>query len=147
MSPVELRALIESDAEALALARSGAADSCAARCVAIAPKVRASKTLTERGLYQELGPTVAETILQKLEGYAVAGAAYSAIVKRFLKWLEPANEGVDFGLQNTLDMAGLLYQGGLLTVDEYTAIDGLSKVAPTITGADVSTAYPIPPED
>lgn len=147
MSPTELRALIESDAEALALARSGAADLCAARCVEIAPKVRASKTLTERGLYQELGPAVAETILQKLEAYALAEAAYSAIVKRFLKWLEPSNEGVDFGLQSTLDMAGLLYQGGLLSVDEYTAIDGLSKVAPTITGADVSTAYPFPPED
>lgn len=147
MSPTELRALIESDQQALALARSGAADLCAARCMVIAPKIRASKTLTERGLYQELGPAVAETILQKLEGYAVAGAAYSAIVKRFLKWLEPSNEGVDFGLQSTLDMAGLLYQGGLLTVEEYTAIDGLSKASPTITGAEVSTAYPFPPQD
>jgi len=147
MSPTELRALIESDTQALALARSGAADLCAARCVVIAPKVRSSKTLTERGLYQELGPAVAETILQKLEAYSLAGADYSAIVKRFLKWLEPANQGVDFGLQSTMDMAGLLYQGGLLAVEEYTAIDGLSKVAPTITGADVSTAYPFPPQD
>jgi hypothetical protein len=147
MSPVELRALIESDAEALALARSGAADLCAARCVVIAPKIRASKVLTERGLYANLGPAIAETILQKLEGYAEAGQEYSALVKRFLKWLEPSNDGVDFGLQDTLDMAGLLYQGGLLTLEEYTAIDGLSKVAPTITGAEVSTAYPYPPQD
>ena len=103
--------------------------------------------LTERGLYAELGPLVAETILQKLEGYAQAGQPFSALVKRFLKWLEPTNDGVDFGLQDTLDMAGALTQGGLLTNEEHAAINSVSLVAPTITGADVSTAYPFPPQD
>ena len=147
MTPAALKTLIESDAEALALARSGAADLCAKRCMQIAPKIRQSTTLTERGLYNELGPTMAEIILQKLEGYAAASQEYSALVKRFLKWLEPNNQGVDFGLQSTLDMAGLLAQGGLLSAPEYAAISGLSLVAPTITGADVSTAYPFPPQD
>jgi len=147
MTPSELKSLIESDAEALALARSGAADLCAKRCMLIAPKVRTSKMLTERGLYAELGLLVAETILQKLEGYAQAGQPFSALVKRFLKWLEPTNDGVDFGLQDTLDMAGALTQGGLLTNEEYAAINSVSLVAPTITGADVSTAYPFPPQD
>lgn len=147
MTPSQLRMLIESDAEALQLARSGAADLCAKRCMMIAPKVRVSKMLTERGLYAELGPLVAETILQKLEGYAQAGQTFSALVKRFLKWLEPTNDGVDFGLQDTLDMAGALTQGGLLTAEEYAAINSISLVPPTITGADVSTAYPFPPQD
>ena len=147
MTPAALKTLIESDAEALALARSGAADLCAKRCMLIAPKVRISKMLTERGLYAELGPLVAETILQKLEGYAQAGQPFSALVKRFLKWLEPTNDGVDFGLQDTLDMAGALTQGGLLTNEEYAAINSVSLVAPTITGVDVSTAYPFPPQD
>ena len=141
MTPAELRALIESDAEATAFANAGNDEACAARCSIIAPMVRVSTMLTERGLYAELGPTMAETILQKLEGYVSANHTYSAVVKRFLKWLEPTNDGVDFGLQSTLDMAGLLAQGGLLTAEEYVAIDALSLAPQKFTAAQIAEAW------
>lgn len=147
MTPAELKSLIESDAEALALARSGAADLCALRCMAIAPKINAETVLTERGLYQRLGATVAETILQKLEGFAATQNSLAAVVRRFLKWLEPVNGGADWGQPEALAMCHALMQGGLLTQEECDAIHALSLVAPTITGADVSTAYPFPPQD
>ena len=141
MTPAELKTLIESDAEATAFADAGNDEACAARCGAIAPTVRVSKMLTERGLYAELGPTMAETVLQKLEGYAAAGQPYSALVNRFLGWLEPTNGGVDFGLQSTLDMAGLLTQGGLLSAEEYTAINGLSLASQKFTAAQIGEAW------
>lgn len=141
MTPAELKTLIESDAEATAFADAGNDEACAIRCGIIAPSVRVSKMLTERGLYAELGPTMAETVLQKLEGYAAANHAYSAVVKRFLKWLEPTNDGVDFGLQSTLDMAGLLAQGGLLSAEEYAAINLLSLAPQKFTAAQIGEAW------
>lgn len=141
MTPAELRALIESDAEATAFANAGNDEACAIRCGVIAPMVRVSTTLTERGLYKELGPVMAETVLQKLEGYAAAEQAYSALVKRFLKWLEPNNDGVDFGLQSTLDMAGALTQGGLLSTEEFAAINLLSLAPQTFTAAQIAEAW------
>ena len=141
MTPAELKTLIESDADATALANAGNDEACALRCGIIAPVVRVSKVLTERGLYAELGPTMAETILQKLEGYAAASQTYSALVSRFLGWLEPTNGGVDFGLQSTLDMAGALTQGGLLSAEEYAAINLLSLAPQTFTAAQIGEAW------
>lgn len=141
MTPAELKTLIESDAEALQLANAGNDEACAARCGVIAPKIRVSTMLTERGLYTELGPVVAETILQKLEGYAAASQPYSALVSRFLGWLEPTNGGVDFGLQSTLDMAGALTQGGLLSTEEYAAINLLSLAPQKFTAAQIGEAW------
>ena len=141
MTPAELKTLIESDAEATALANAGNDEACAARCSVIAPLVRVSTMLTERGLYAELGPAMAETILQKLEGYAAASQEYSALVNRFLGWLEPINGGVDFGLQSTLDMAGLLTQCGLLSAEEYAAINSLSLASQKFTAAQIGEAW------
>jgi len=141
MTPAELKSLIESDAEATALANAGNDEACAIRCGVIAPMVRVSTTLTERGLYKELGPVMAETVLQKLEGYAAAEQAYSALVKRFLKWLEPNNDGVDFGLKSTLDMAGALTQGGLLSTEEYASINSLSLAPQKFTAAQIGEAW------
>ena len=141
MTPAELKSLIESDAEATALANAGNDEACAARCGIIAPSIRVSKMLTERGLYAELGPTMAETILQKLEGYAAASQPYSALVHRFLGWLKPTNGGVDFGLQSTLDMADALTQGGLLSAEEYAAINLLSLAPQKFTAAQIGEAW------
>lgn len=140
MTPQELLALIQSDSQALALANAGNDSGCAQRCRAIAPKVHASKVLTERGLYQSLGATLAETILQKLEGFAGANQSMSPVIARVLKWLEPANEGVDFGAAQTLGLIDALYAGTLFTETERNALVAMSLVEQTITASDVSEA-------
>ena len=137
MTPLELQALIASDTEAASLLAQGDDTACAARCSAIAPKVRKEAFLTERGMYFALGATVAETILQKLVTFAQAEQASSPIVARVLEWLKPNNGGVDFGLQQTVEFVAMLHQAEVLTVDEYNAINALSLYPQIITPIEV----------
>ena len=141
MSPAELKALVQSDAEATALANAGNDEACAVRCGVIAPKVRIETVLTERGLYDRLGAMLAETILQKLEGFAASQEPMAPVVKRFLKWLQPANGGADFGSPQALEMCHMLMLGGLLTQDECDAIHALSLVSQTFTAAQIAIAW------
>jgi hypothetical protein len=140
MTPQELLTLIQSDAQATTLANAGNDFGCAARCMAIASNVRVPTVLTERGFYKALGALQAETILQKLKAYSLAGEQYSLPVARFLCWLEPANDGADFGDVELLGVASILTQGGWLTQPELEAFGSVSLVSPTITANDVSLA-------
>jgi hypothetical protein len=141
MTPEALKALIDSDEHATQLASVGDDANCAVRCMEIADLVNMNiEQLTDRGLYKSLGPLVAETILQKLEGYAVAGQTHSTIIKRFLKWLEPNNGGVDFGDPGVLTLIDGLTVGGLFTTEENTALKSLSLRQPIINADDVTQA-------
>ena len=140
MTPPELLALIRSDAQASALADAGNDSGCAARCVVIASLARVPTVLTSRGLYKAIGPSVAETVLQKLLAYANANQAYSKVIARFLGWMEPANEGADFGDADLLNLAAALLAGGVLTQPEFDALNGISLKPPVITANDVSKA-------
>jgi hypothetical protein len=137
MTPQQLKALIESDATATQLAAEKNDFACAARCAAIAERVRVPTVLTSRGLYKAIGPTTAETILQKLTAYASAGQAYSPVIARFINWLEPTNEGADFGDPDLLGLAAALRDGSVLTQSEYDALSEISLTPPTITALDV----------
>ena len=141
MTPAELKSLIESDAEATALANAGNDEACAARCGVIAPQVRVETVLTERGLYQNLGATVAETILQKLAGFAATQDPMAAVVARFLRWIEPVNGGADWGQPEALQMCHALMIGGLLTEAECTAIKNLSLTSQRFTAAQIGEAW------
>ena len=141
MTPSELKSLIESDAEATALANAGNDEACAARCSVIAPQVRVETILTERGLYQKLGATVAETILQKLAGFAATQDSMAVVVKRFLRWLEPVNGGADWGQPEALQMCHALVLGGVLTEAECNAIDSLSLASQTFSAAQIAEAW------
>jgi hypothetical protein len=140
MTSAELLSLIQSDASASSLAAAGNDSGCAARCMVIAPLLRVPAVLTSRGLYKAIGPSTAETILQKLAGYADANQTYSAIIARFLEWMEPANEGADFGDSDLLNLASGLLAGGVLTQSEFDALNGISLKPPVITANDVSKA-------
>ena len=135
---MSLYQLITSDELASELFAASKDDECAARCNAIATAThQPTGLLTDRGLYQALGPVVAETILQKLAAYATANQAYSLVVARFLKWLEPTNQGVDFGDPALLQLLDALTLGGLLTGDESVAIKAISLKKPVYTAAQV----------
>jgi len=135
MTPRELKALIESDPQAKALAEAGNDHDCAIRCSEIGPLIRSSLILTERGLYNRLGPMVAETLLQKFEHYT---GSYKALVSRVLKWLRPSEGGSDFGDPAMIQFLSLLLAEGLsITQSEFDAINNLSLSNQTITPLEV----------
>lgn len=139
MTPQELKALIESDAQAKALADAGNDYQCAIRCSEISPLVRSSLILTERGLYNKLGPVLAETLLQKFEHYS---GSYTAIVGRVLKWLRPSEGGSDFGDPALIQFLSLLLAEGLsIDQSEFDAINNLSLSHTVVQPADVSDAW------
>jgi hypothetical protein len=141
MSPEELRALIESDTEALRLASTGAADLCAARCRQIATKVQRPTMVTELSILNLYpNPADAETVLQTIE--TVAGV--NPIVKRALKWLQPGAPGLDIGDARTRSLLTLPIEAGGIGLSQELAgpLLGAADHEPEISGADVSTAYP-----
>jgi hypothetical protein len=141
MSPEELKTLIESDSEALRLASTGAADLCAARCRAIAPKETREILLTELSILRlSADPIVAETILQTME----AIATQNPLLKRALKWMQPGAPGLDFGNPVVRQMLTMpVDQGGVgLTEEQARPLLAAAEVEPSISGADVSTAWP-----
>jgi hypothetical protein len=139
VTPQELKVLIESDPQAKALAEAGNDYACAIRCSEISPLIRSSLILTERGLYNKLGPMVAETILQKFEHYA---GSYKALVSRVLKWLRPSEGGSDFGDPSMIQFLSLLLAEGLsITQSEFDAISNLSLSHEVIGPGQVSEAW------
>jgi len=141
MSPQELKALIESDAEATRLASNGAADLCAARCREIAPKVTQEHRLTELSILSlYANPANAETVLQTIETVAKA----NPVVNRVLKWLQPGAPGVDVGDARVRGLLTASIQAGGVGLSQDLARPMLAaaEVAPEISGADVSTAWP-----
>lgn len=141
MTVDELRALIESDAEAKALAETGAADLCAARCRAIAPKVTQLTRVTELSILSLYSnPQDAETVLQTIETVAEG----NQVVNRVLKWLQPGAPGVDVGDARVRQLLTAPRQaGGIgLTAELARPLLAAAEVEPQISGADVSTAWP-----
>jgi hypothetical protein len=129
MKPQDLLSIIESDDTALQLATVGNDSACAVRCSDILPKVRVESVLTERGLYDAIGPEIAETVLQKLE----VVAQQNPVVKRALTWLSPVNGGLDFG---SLAVVGLLTQlrsAEVFTHQEFDALNAISMKNDIIT--------------
>ena len=142
MTPQELRTLIDSDTEASTLANAGAADMCAARCRAIAPKELIERLVTELSFFKLYAqPADAEAVLQQIETVAQG----NAVVERVRKWLQPGAPGVDVGDPRVRAMLVLpAVDGGIgLTQEQAAPLLTAAEVEPSITGADVSTAMEI----
>lgn len=80
------------------------------------------KMLTSRGLYAEVGPTVAETILQKLEGAAQVEGPYKLVLTRAVDWLNAYAGGIDVGNVYTREMLDTLVTATVLTAEEAAAL-------------------------
>lgn len=78
--------------------------------------------INERQLYARLGPAEAEAILQALETVAASEHPAALVVKRALKWLAPAEGGLDLGMAATRGMVTQLQQGGALTAVQGEAL-------------------------
>jgi hypothetical protein len=140
MTLQELKTLIADDPTATAFLAAKNYAACANRCIVLAPKIHVPTVLTQRGLYEKLGAVVGETILQKLENYASAAQTLSPVVARILPWLEPANEGLDFGDVKSLEILAALSAAEVFTSAEHTALVGMSLVHQTITPSHVELA-------
>ena len=135
MTPEALKTLIESDQQATALINAGNDWDCAIRCSQIAPKIRVSLLLTERGLYNRLGPMAAETLLQKLLQYT---GSYTSLVHRVLSWLKPSEGGSDFGDPAMITFLSLLLaENKSISQAEFDAVSNLSIISQTITPLEV----------
>lgn len=94
MTPAELKTLIESDAEATALANAGDDEACALRCGVIAPKLLVSTRLGDINIVSLFAnPVDGETVCQTIE----AVAEQNPVVKRAWRWAAPGAPGIDVG--------------------------------------------------
>ena len=136
MTTAELFALIQSDPTALALAKAGNDEECAARLRTIAAPVYSEAMLTELsfyGLYAD--PADAETVLKTIETVA----ASNPFVARLIKWLQPGAPGVNFGDPRIkAALTAPVVSGGLgLSPDLAAPLLALGVLPPAITAADV----------
>jgi len=94
MTPSELKSLIQSDAEATALANAGNDEACASRCGVIAPKVLIPIRLGDINIVSLFtNPVDGETVCQTIE----AVADQNPVVKRAWRWAAPGAPGIDVG--------------------------------------------------
>lgn len=140
MTPSELKSLIESDAEATALANAGNDEACAARCGVVAPKRIVSTRLGDInivGLFTS--PIDGETVCQTIE----AVAEQNPVVKRAWRWAAPGAPGIDVG---DLKVRAMLVAptdiGGVgLTQDQAAPIMAAAEHPQTFTAAQIAEAW------
>lgn len=137
MSPQELKALIESDAEALAYWNAGRHVVCAARCGEIAPTLRQP---VDGGLVQKIASMngVWAKITLARESTETP-SQIKGICITFLDWVRK-DWRIDFDLPEVQAMLGGLIQSGLVTEQEVAALDAAANVQQTFTTDDVQRA-------
>ena len=140
MTPAELKAMIQSDAEATALANAGNDEACAVRCGIIAPKRIVSKRLGDInivGLFAN--PIDGETVCQTIE----AVAEQNPVVKRAWRWAAPGAPGIDVGdLKVRAMLIAPTNVGGVgLTQEQAAPIMAAAEQPQTFTSAQIAEAW------
>lgn len=136
MSPEDLRALIEGDAEAAALFVAANDRACAARCTAIAPKVIVDADVTERDAIRAYAnPEDAATVLGKIK----AVAEVNPFIAVLFAWMKPGAPGLNFGDPRVrASMTAPTETGGVgLTAQEAAPLLALAERSQIITEAEV----------
>lgn len=140
MTPSELKSLIQSDAEATALANAGNDEACAARCGVIAPKVIVPKRLGDINIVSLFAnPADGEAVCQIIE--AVANS--NPVVHRAWRWAAPAAPGIDVGDPKVRAMlVAPVNLGGVgLTPEQAAPVLAAAEVAQTFTAAQIGEAW------
>lgn len=130
---------IYANATAKALADSGDDAGAAAVIGPTLPKLVVSPTfVTERAVIAAFtNPADGEAVLTAVE----AAAQSNPLVARALKWLQPANGGIDFGNPAARRMFDSFAASGVLTAAQVATLKGLAEVPPPVTYVDVSAAW------
>lgn len=125
MTPEEIRAMILVDPQLRQWIEAGNDQAVADALSPLADKEPTGELYTERAVFAELGPIMAESVLSKLEQFAATGNSGSSVVKRGLQWLKPNEGGLDFQNPDVRQLLTGLTVAGVLTSDELTALSGL----------------------
>jgi hypothetical protein len=140
MTPEAIRAAILADPQLRAHIEAGNDQAVAKALTPQATPVPTGELYTERALFAELGPLVGESIMSKLESFAATGNSGSSLVARGLRWLQPANGGLDFQNADVRLMLAGLQVAGILTNDELAALNRLGTRPGTVTVHQVGDA-------
>jgi hypothetical protein len=140
MTPEAIRAAILADPQLRAHIEAGNDQAVAEALTPQATPVPTGELYTERALFAELGPLVGESIMSKLESFAATGNSGSSLVARGLRWLQPANGGLDFQHADVRLMLAGLQVAGILTNDELAALNRLGTRPGTVTVHQVGDA-------
>ena len=140
MTPEQIRAAILADPQLRAAIEAGNDQAVADALTPQATPVPTGELYTERALFAELGPLVGESVMSKLESFAATGNSGSSLVARGLRWLQPANGGLDFQNADVRLMLAGLQVAGILTVDEVAALNRLGTRPGTVTPGQVGDA-------
>lgn len=140
MTPEEIRAAILVDPQFRQWIEQGNDQAVADALSPLAAKVPTGELYTERAMFSELGPLVAEAILSKLEQFAATGNSGASVVQRGLRWLRPNEGGLDFQHVGVKQLLAGLTAAGVLTDDELTALSGLGLGPGSVSVAQVGDA-------
>jgi hypothetical protein len=140
MTPEDIRAAILADPQLRQWIEAGNDQAVADQLSLSAPRVPTGELFTERALFAELGPLVGESVMSKLESFATTGNSGSSLVARGLRWLQPANGGLDFQHDDVRLMLAGLQAAGILTADEKAALNQLGTRPGEVTISQVGQA-------
>lgn len=140
MTPEEIRAAVLADPQFRQWIEAGNDQAVADALSPLAAKVPTGELYTERAMFAELGPIVAEAILSKLEQFATSGSSGSSVIKRGLLWLKPNEGGLDFQNPDVKQMLAGLTSAGVLTSDELIALGGLGLRPGSVSISQVAEA-------
>jgi hypothetical protein len=137
MTPIELKNLIQSDAEASQCWADRRDAACAARCSAIAPAIRQP---VDGGLVQKIASMngVWAKIVIARES-SETPAPIKGICITFLDWVRK-DWRIDFDLPEVQTMLSGLIQSGLVTEQEVEVLDAAANTPQTFTTDDVQQA-------
>jgi hypothetical protein len=137
MTSEQLLALVQSDAQALALATAGSDDAAAKRASEIAPKQLTGKLWSYRGLSAYVSLDVLENLIASVDGHIASGGQYAGVVREMREYLR--KDGLDISHPNTLAMLNSWAESQLpLTEGDVAAIIDAASERPMIAGSDIT---------
>jgi len=133
----ELLALVQSDAECLALAIAGSDDAAARRASEIAPKALTGKLWSYRGLSSAVSPYVVSRLIRTVDLFIESDHELAPLVKEMREFLRA--DGIDISNPTTLTMLNEWAESPLpLSVQDLTAIIDAASERPTISSIEIT---------
>lgn len=136
MTNAELKALVESDAEAKTLFDNGIDNACAERCSAIAPHITVPVSTSDVRRTAAISGALAKIKMASWESSS-APPEIKGVCLTFLDWLDHA-ESFDFTLAEVQAMAAALIAANIVTQQQFAALTALSQKPQTFTHSDIA---------
>lgn len=140
----QIRAAIQANPQLRQLIEAGDDEQAAVVLSQVLPKQPTGELYTERSMFAELGPAMAESILATLGAWSASNESDAAdIIERALSWLQPESGGIDFQHQEVQAMLTGLQVAGVLSVQQLSALQQLGLRPVAVTHHQVAEAVAI----